>query len=215
LDNWIQSVAEGAVLLSVNQRLARHFNQCFQNRQLERDELWWETPSILPVRAWLYELHDEALAQGVSTLVRLPELLRHRHWRRAIESDSRLELLDTQAAAVSAEQAWQLSNAWQCFNDEDQYLSDDQFAWQRWQQRYVNVCNEQSLIDDAMLMDHVAELLQAGHLSKALPTEIWMGGFLKVTPQQQRLIDTLQKAGVRVKSVPLSSSLSWPNYVLK
>ena len=130
------------MLLSVNQRLARHFNSRFQIVQSAGDALWWETPSILPIRAWLHQLHDEALAQGVSSRVRLPELLRRRHWHRAIDADKRVQLLDTAAATVAAEQAWQLSNAWYCLNDESQYLSDDQFAWQRWRQHYIDLCND-------------------------------------------------------------------------
>ena len=205
LDNWVQSVAGGAVLLSVNQRLARHFNSRFQKAQSARDALWWETPSILPIRAWLHQLHDEALAQGVSTHVRLPELLRHRHWRRAIDADKRVQLLDTAAAAVAAEQAWQLSNAWHCENDESQYLSDDQFAWQRWRQHYVDICDDKSLLDDSMLADHIVGLLKDGHLLACLPAELWLAGFLRTTPQQRLLIDTLRDVGVRVESVPLSS----------
>ncbi len=205
LENWVQSVAGGAVLLSVNQRLARHFNRRFQIAQSSRDEPWWETPSILPIRAWLHQLHDEALAQGVSTHVRLPELLRHRHWRRAIEADKRLQLLDPAAAAVAAEQAWQLSNAWHCKNDEDQYLSDDQFAWQRWRQAYVDICTDTSLLDDSMLADHIVELLHQGHLVECLPSELWLAGFLRTTPQQQLLIDTLRAVGVLVESVPLGT----------
>ena len=205
LENWVQSVAGGAVLLSVNQRLARHFNSRYQSIQSAGDALWWETPSILPIRAWLHQLHDEALAQGVSSRVRLPELLRHRHWRRAIDADKRVQLLDTAAAAVAAEQAWQLSNAWHCVNDESQYLSDDQFAWQRWRRHYIDMCNEQSLLDDSMLADHLVELIRAGHLGDCLPSRICLAGFLRVTPQQQTFFDTLRAAGVRIESIPMSS----------
>jgi len=193
------------VLLSVNQRLSRHFNQRFQACQLANEVQWWDTPSILPWRAWLYQLHDEALAQGLSTLVRLPELMCHRHWRRAVENDKNIQLLDSSAAAVAAEQAWQLSNLWHCQNDEEQYLSDDQFAWQRWRQRYMDVCRENSLTDDAVLAEHIVDILLAGHLHEFLPSELWLGGFLRTTPQQQKLVDVLREVGVQVKSVPLSS----------
>ena len=193
------------MLLSVNQRLARHFNSRFQIVQSAGDALWWETPSILPIRAWLHQLHDEALAQGVSSRVRLPELLRRRHWHRAIDADKRVQLLDTAAATVAAEQAWQLSNAWYCLNDESQYLSDDQFAWQRWRQHYIDLCNEQSVLDDSMLADHLVELIRAGQLGDCLPSEIYLAGFLRITPQQQTLFDALRAVGVRVEAIAVSS----------
>ena len=88
LDDWMPSVAEGAVLLTVNQRLSRHAMRRFQRWQLANGHTAWETPRILPWQAWIESLHAAMLDTGLSDRVLLPGIVAQREWRRALDDDA-------------------------------------------------------------------------------------------------------------------------------
>lgn len=201
MKDWSEQIANGTVLLTVNQRLARHHSANYQRWQLVQGNQWWDTPAILPLRAWLVSIHTQALSAGLSSLTLMPELLQQRAWRRCIERDETVALLDTEAAAQLARRSWQLSYAWQCFNNVDDYLPQDQFAWQRWCTSYCALLEEQSSIDDSMLADHVVQLLSIDGSSKLLPSHMIWDGFLQLPPQLQSLKLALSDAGVKVELV--------------
>ena len=78
VNDWSEQVANGAVLLTVNQRLARHHSANYQRWQLMQGNQWWETPAIVPLRAWLVSVHSDALSAGLSSLTLMPDLLQQR-----------------------------------------------------------------------------------------------------------------------------------------
>jgi hypothetical protein len=194
-----EQVASGAVLLTVNQRLARHRSIQFQQWQQARDIEWWETPEILPARSWLLGLHAQLLAAGDSTRTILPELLQQRIWQECIESDDSMLLLDTNAASRGARRAWDVACAWRCHPVEEDYLPLDQFVWSRWRARYQAVLDEKSCIDHSALADHILEILDSGRGVENLPAKIILDGFLQLPPQLEALVSTLKNCGVDVE----------------
>lgn len=198
MNDHSEKLAGGALLLTVNQRLARHHLARYSQWQLQQGAVCWETPDILPFRAWLRNLHVEALARDLSTRALLPDLLQQKLWQQCIEQDSQLELLDTVAATQAARTAWELSCAWQCHNSEDDYLSHDQYTWQRWCDRYVRHLHEESLVDEASLAAHLCEVLQEPQAHELLPRQILLEGFLELPPGLQSLVEVIRAAGVSV-----------------
>lgn len=194
-----EKVASGALLITVNQRLARHHLSRYSRWQLQQGKLWWETPAILPFRAWLRTLHADALATGLSNRTLLPDLLQQKIWRQCIDSDPQLELLDKDAATAAARSAWEMSCAWQCRNPEDDYLSHDQYTWQRWCNRYTDTLDAQSLVDEASLADHLCEVLALPEAASLLPEFVIFEGFLELPPQLQQFTRVLDEAGVTVE----------------
>lgn len=199
---WSEQIADGAVLLTVNQRLARHHLMSYQAWRCSSGHSWWETPDILPVKAWLTALHADALAAGIAIDALVPDILAQRAWKQCVEQDAGLALLDTESAANLARQAWQLACAWRCHNNEAQYLSADQYMWQRWLKRYRQWLESQSFVDDAQLADLLADLLAdqllLPQMQALLPAKIILDGFLKLTPQLTHLFSALEGAGVAV-----------------
>ncbi|MEE9321144.1 MAG: PD-(D/E)XK nuclease family protein [Granulosicoccus sp.] len=203
MDNWHALLHDGAVLLTVNQRLARHHVAQHAAWQQAQGRSWWQTPAILPWQSWLVSLHDEALATGLTRRVRLPAILQQQRWRQALVKDHSTVLLDIDAAAQSARQAWATSCLWACRNDSDAYLSHDQYTWQRWCDDYRAGCKHDQLVDDAELADHLRTLISSDASAWTLPERLLLDGFLTLAPQQQALIETLTAAGVEViKSSP-------------
>lgn len=200
-DGWHESLAAGAVLVSVNQRLSRHHDERFHTSMLSAGSPWWETPRILPWQSWLISLHDEALAKGCSDRLRVPVLAQQRHWRRCIDSDSSgLLLLDPDATAVLAQQACATASQWHCANHPDDYLSADQWAFERWAAHYRRYQSTHSLIDEASVADHMAELIAEDPGCVNLPETVLLAGFIAFSPQQEAFLSVLQSSGVELQS---------------
>lgn len=201
VSHWSKRVSEGAVLLTVNQRLSRHLMQQYQQRQLEAGQTWWETPSILPFRSWMRELHGRAVSMGLSEVTLIPALLAQQAWRRIIDGDTSVQLLDPAGAARSAMQSWELSCVWKCHNSEDQYLSTDQFAWQRWMMQYRAWLYQQSSVDEALLPGELVRVLEnasRAQLATLLPRQLILNGFVQLPTQLSDLIDCARRCGSQV-----------------
>lgn len=197
MTDYCQPLEDGSVLLTVNQRLARHHTLAYQQWQLGRGELWWDTPRILPVRAWFRSLHAQLLASGDTHTALLPELLQQKAWRDCIE-DSSLDLLDVEAATRGARQAWEIACAWQCLPDKDDYLPLDQQSWQQWHARYLALLQERQWVDEVSLPDHLRALMARGVLPAELPEQVILDGFLQLPPQLTQFFDQLADVGVDV-----------------
>ncbi len=199
MNDHSEKVADGALLITVNQRLARHHLSRYSRWQMQQGRQWWETPAILPFRAWLRTLHDGALAAGLTERTLLPDLLQQKLWRECIDSDAQLDLLDKDAATASARSAWEMSCAWQCRNPEDDYLSHDQYTWQRWCNDYQAELAAQNRIDEASLADHLCEVLAQPEALSLLPDTVIFDGFLELPPQLQQFTRVLSELGVSVE----------------
>jgi probable DNA repair protein len=198
-------VADGTVLITVNQRLARHQLARYQRWQLKQGQTWWETPAILPLRAWLRRLHADALAAGLSSKTLLAPLLQQKAWRQCIDRDPGLALLDIDAAAAAAVSAWELSCAWQCGHAQDDYLSFDQYTWQRWCRRYLHLLEQESWVDEASLAEHLLPNLSSAYDCGLLPGSVILEGFLELPPQLVLFFDALRHAGVSVSMAPVQA----------
>jgi probable DNA repair protein len=196
--DWKEQVVDGAIMLTVNQRLARHRLSEFQTWQIAHGNAWWHSPDILPITAWLARTHSHLLAAGLTHRHLVPDLLSKRTWKTIVENDASLTLLDVASAAQLAQQAWQLSCSWRCHNRQDQYLSVDQYTWQRWLAHYNQWLEDERCIDDAMLPDALTDLLAEPQMKRWLPRQIIIDGFLQMTTQLQEFFTNLQEAGIDV-----------------
>jgi len=201
VNDLCEQVLGGAVLLTVNQRLARHRSRRYQLWQQEQGVFWWETPDILPFRSWLKQLHNQFLTAGLSEHCLYPELLQQRAWQRIIDDDDSVTLLDTEAAAAGARRAWDVANAWDCQPGDDDYLPTDQFVWKRWKGSYTNLLADQNAVDEASLADHLGDIIGNPDNTPELPKKILLDGFLQLPPQLQQFVAVLSDAGVEVEII--------------
>ena len=199
--HWNDQVSEGAVLLCVNQRLSRHYVAKYQSWQLAKGNIWWETPAILPFRSWVRAMHRQALGMGLTDLTLMPALLVQRAWRNIIDSDTSVQLLDAAGASRSALQAWDASCAWHCRNNEEHYLSADQFAWQRWVMRYMAWLDVEKGVDEALLPDELASILSRASVEQRailLPKVLILEGYLQLPTQVDALVKVIEQCGTHV-----------------
>jgi len=202
-DNWCAEIEQGAILLTVNQRLSRHYVSLFSVQQLAKGRPWWETPEILPLSAWLEKVHANCIANGSSDKTLLPDIVAERTWQQIVAADPAASLLlDADLTASNAQKAWHISNAWASpgFTGKDQNASDDQLAFARWRVAYEKRSHTDNFIDAATITTHIATVLSANTTAVELPGKILLAGFLSIPVQLQQLLDVLEENGVVISS---------------
>jgi len=216
-DNWCTEVEQGAVLLTVNQRLSRHYVRLYSEQQLVKDQQWWETPDIMPLTAWLQQLHANCVANGSSDKVLLPDILAERTWQQIVSADpASAGLLDTDLTASNALKAWRIANAWSLPGSlrADQSASEDQLAFSRWRAAYDKRIRDEQFIDSATIATHITSVISANDVAVDLPEKILLAGFLNVPLQLQALLDALENNGCVIATVEPEKTASTQRLIL-
>jgi len=96
-------LAQGACVITSNQRLSRFRLKQFEEIQIQQDKQAWETPTILPWFAWLQQQWQQ-FGTGVWLNAQQESLL----WQNRISGDETTEVLNPKALAKQAMQAWNI-----------------------------------------------------------------------------------------------------------
>ena len=178
-DMILDEAHKGALLLTVNKRLARQLRQAFDCRMAQKGLLAWRTPEILSLDAWLKRTFA-SLAEGHQFLGRFPAL---HLWERIIEEDVTTtgnDLLHTAKTAVQAAEAHQLLQD-HGLDIEMSHLTADQEAFCRWRQGYEKICTDGHWVDTAHLLEFI--LLQLRQKQVSIPHNVLFIGFDDIPPQ--------------------------------
>jgi hypothetical protein len=233
----LASLADGAIAVTPNRRLARALLRAFDAEQLASGRTAWPTPSILPYQTWLTSLWEQFIAAGVTVdealLLTPPQaaLL----WEQIVDADGRT-LLNPRGAAALAAEAWSLVHAWgaggeswRAWRREDRE-PDDPSMFVGWAERYGAQLDRAGMLDAAQLPNALAALAPR---VPSLNRTTLLAGFVEFTPQQQRLVaalgegatlrrvDTLEQVEARVRRTTamspraeLVAALTWARSVL-
>lgn len=193
----ILSAAEkGALVLTVNQRLARYLVQAYDRRQQEQGRAVWTAPAIVFYRNWQWQmagrlrLTDKALTP--------PQAMRL--WERAMEEQEASlggeGLMRVAEAARGAAQAHQLLCEYGAsFRPEEG--GEDHRAFLRWRGRWQELCRSGGWEDPALVPGKLVQALE--HAELPLPEELWLAGFDELSPTIEALCRTMHKRGVSVR----------------
>ncbi|MEZ4483977.1 MAG: PD-(D/E)XK nuclease family protein [Syntrophotaleaceae bacterium] len=190
----ILSAAErGALVLTVNQRLARHLVQAYDRRQQEQGRTVWSAPSIVFYRTWQRQVAGR-LRLADKTLNSIQAL---RLWERAVEQEEQSSaggsLLRASEAARGAAQAHQLLCEYSAdFTPAEG--GEDHRAFLRWRRRWQELCRAGGWDDPALVPGKLAQALETAELP--LPDQMWLAGFDEQSPTFEALCHTLQARGV-------------------
>ena len=199
------ALAEGAVVVTPNRRLARFLHREFDVAQRAAGHAAWPTPTILPYPNWLEMLWSEAIlsdaATGASLLLTSAQsgIL----WRRVVDADG-LSLLDPHGAALVAAEAWTLVHAWGAGGESWRAWrgmleeTDDVSIFVRWVEQYRAALRRADACDLSLAPERLATI--AGRIDRRA-RHLIMGGFVELTPQQERLCAALVGAGTQVRRV--------------
>ncbi len=202
----LEQIDNGAALVTVNRRLSRRLASEYATQKMAAGLAVWETPEILPYSVWLEKLYDslflnpdpEAVGDPPELLSPVQELWL---WEAVIgESDYGRDLLQTQATAKTAQQAWAVCQQWRLDNKMlGQAPSPDTEAFMDWADRFISRCMSENWLESARLPDFVASGIRQGNI--ILPDPIMFAGFDNISPQMEALLSAIRSTGKTVSMV--------------
>ncbi len=198
----LQAMQQGALLVTVNNRLARHWRGQF-TQAIAAEHALWSVPQILPWGVWLRCLWDEASWLEADAPLLLDASQTALLWQKIIERDD-APLLQARATARLAQDAWHLAQDWQISMPFSAHVdalecNEDVLRFQDWAQEFAAQCSQQAWLDEARLPAVLLDALAAGRM--ALPARVLLLGFEDWTPAQRALLDGMRKRGVDVRLV--------------
>ncbi len=213
VDSFCPALKAGATLVTVNQRLARHYQRRYSAWQLQNGEAVWDTPKILSWSAWLSQLHDDALCEGLTDYPLLTASLDERLWRTAVRQVCErqgLTILDQTAAATQARSAWLIQHAWHCHVGDDSILSKDQRVYGDWSNAFRQLCHQHKAVDPSRVANELRTLWPELLEHELLPNHLLFAGFLTPTVEQQTWWEGLAKLEVKVDILKLAAKPATP-----
>jgi len=190
----LEEAAAGAVVLTVNKRLARSLLRQFDDWSSHRQQSVWLRPAILPWRVWVLA-QLEIIGVGARLLSSVQEI---HLWEAVIAADLAAtghSLLQIPAAARRAAEAHALLAAYHCdFRAEES--GEDQLAFLRWRQAFRLRLEQDGWCDSAAAVGMVLAAIDAGELP--LPSCVRFAGFDTTTPELAALQGALAARGVAV-----------------
>ncbi|OUR84706.1 DNA helicase [Cycloclasticus sp. 44_32_T64] len=196
------ALKKGTVVITVNQRLARHLLTKIEQAYIKDAAVTWPSPSIISFDSWLLQLWqqrfdhlDEVDNQSIINKTLLSPEQALVLWEQVIRESQDAELLNVVATAKAASTARQLAIQWQI--DErpsSQFNSSmDLSAFEAWHKAYQEKLIRGNWIDRVQLVEAVTILIDQSCLP--YPQQMVLAGFDVLTPSQQALLSLLKANG--------------------
>ena len=183
---------EDIVALTVNRRLSQEILRQYGQYQLSQQKTVWETPTVLPLDAWLTFLwQHHPHAQGLL----LSEFQERVLWQRILCTESVQDdawILQSLPTASLAAEAWYLLKRWDLSMQViEETAHPEILAFVTWTKCFQQIQATQGYLSIAELPKAVDELIQTDTIQ--LPSKIFLLGFDEFQPTVQRLINHLQQ----------------------
>jgi ATP-dependent helicase/nuclease subunit B len=194
-----------SLILTPNKRLSRFLLERYA--ALSQAKVV-ETPRVLSWQAWLLDQWREAMLDGRVLACPMSAVQEQLLWQKVLnEHEDTPALLNISATAKSAQDAWRLMHEWQLNQEQLQEqgkFQSDTGLFLSWAELFLSKCEEKSLVSVAEIP---ARLIEHGIQA---PPLVGLYGFDELTPSLEKVLDYLQKKGVRRKTIEceyLSSEL--------
>lgn len=159
----------------------------------------------MPISTWIQQCWHAFIPRGTEpTRLLLNASQEHYLWEQIITHDPESQfLLQLSETADLAQAAWGLLKQWQV----DMHLSifnsaEDYKALQRWMLAFQQTCHDARWIDAASLPDWVSDKIQRREIT--LPSQIFLVGFIELSPQLSTLLQRCEQAGTKVTHLSFS-----------
>lgn len=195
MDSFLyEAASQGDLIITVNDRLARHLSRQYDLSQQSAGRNAWLRPEILSLNAWL-KRNRHLLAEADGLLNQVQSLYL---WEMIVEKDAQRAgnlLLQSQQTARRAHQAHQLLLRHSVdFHAEDG--AEDHRAFLRWRHAWQQLASARGWRDSAELPWLLATAVAEGRIHR--PQRIVMAGFDEFPPDLQHLCATLKDRGATV-----------------
>ncbi|OAM52788.1 hypothetical protein A7981_04920 [Methylovorus sp. MM2] len=185
-------------------RLANGLRWVHGAEQVAQGQSQWQPLPALTLSQWLDGLIEQLVLQGDIPIEQLPrKVLTNAQervlWERVVERmlDSDVaSLFDLSGLAASAVDANSLMQEWDIVIQSANYAEEvEQFL--KWRDEFRCQCKAAGWLEPTRYLDW-----QIAHLPEdvdKLPAQLFYAGFDRISPQEQRLFDTLKSRGVAVE----------------
>lgn len=185
----MEIIEADGVILTVNNRLANFLHKTYAKYQKEKGKHAWETPSIYPFTTWLEILWKQSKLSSHYLLTDFQEKL---IWQDIIATTLSDSLINLDATAELAQQAWQMINLWNLSIDailpsDNKEISTFIHLTRQFQER----CSQHNWLSRSRLPHHLLNLFRQSPVS--LPKDIQLIGFDELPPIYQQFFSCLEK----------------------
>jgi ATP-dependent helicase/nuclease subunit B len=175
-------------IVTVNTRLARRLRRDFDRERQAAGDRCWESPDILPWRAWIKRLWDESVYGGRDARVLLSASQERVLWEQVIRASDE-DLLNPLGAAKVAAQAWMILHSWRLPRTASAFDEvPDTAAFFAWMQAFQHLLKARGFITEAEVPDVV--------LGRGFERPGGFAGFDEMTPVQNSLFDGCEEVGL-------------------
>lgn len=187
-------------------RLARSLRTAHHDAQRKAGFSQWQPLPTLTLNQWLDGVLEQALLQGHIPLEETPRLALNQAqelelWKRVIErvlTGEWTALFDLSGLARAAMNANRLMQEWNIPVPDDGFgLAEEVSQFLLWRTEFRRQCEAEGWVEKTRYLDW--QIAQLGKAATALPPEVFIAGFDRISPQEQRLFDALENRGVSVK----------------
>ena len=196
-------IERGHTVVCANVRLAHRLKHLYAQEQLRQGRRAWETPDILPYRAWLRRCWNSRHERNGVTKLMLSGDQESVVWQQIIkDSDYKDNLLQISSVAEQVVGAWQRLKEYNVpIFPEGTPMNDDVFAFKSWADEFQSRCRHNNWIDNASLADILR--LDAATVPDTFGHGVTLAGFDQLTPQQTMLYKGMKTAGIPVDECPI------------
>lgn len=197
-------------ILCSTARLARSLRISHSQTQRETGLAQWQPLSALTLNQWLDGMIEQTLLQGNIALSEAPRMALNSAqelelWKRVIErtlSEDLSALFDLAGLAKAAMDANRLMQEWNIpVPQGGEYgLPEEAAQFLVWRSEFRKQCEASGWLEGTRYFDW--QIAQLEKSASGLPPEIFVAGFDRISPQEQRFFDALKERGVSVKPWP-------------
>ena len=179
-DALLSALSQGALLLTGNRRLARHWRRAYDTAQLASGAQAWPAPSVHAWQDWVTDSIDALLPDRLTP----GAFAERRGWYKIIDDGP---LLDRQATADGAAQAWALCQQYQFPLHHAAFeQAEDSAKFRGWALEFERRVERNRWLPAARREQWLTEQLPETY------REVWLDGFDETTPAQRALLARLR-----------------------
>ena len=198
------ALRRGATIIAASPRAARTLRVRYAADQHAGGLSIWATPAIFDWDTWLRNLWRDYAFTDADAPMLLTPLQEQVLWKRAQRGDAGLVISPESMAALAME-AWALLSGYNGHAArQSPWEQTDAERFRNWAADFERTCARQRWLSASLLESRLASALGAD-AAFAVPQEVLLVGFDRMTPAQRDLLATLESCGAKIAD----SATSW------
>jgi len=192
-----EALRRGAIIVAASPRAARVLQRLFAEEQRAEGHTFWPSPAIADWDSWLRGLwRDHAFSASTAPIL-LTGLQERTLWTR-IQREDDAPVLSRESMAALAMEAWSLLSAYNAHSARRSAWTEiDAERFRQWAAAFDRECSSHGWLSAGQLESSLAHVLHApSHI--ALPPEVMLVGFDRLTPAQDAFLAAVEARGVGV-----------------